>query len=57
MAPKNNRKQAQEIMLEEPIEDWIVPPESIGEEEPRTWEDQDELESEEEQRSLVLFTF
>jgi hypothetical protein len=30
--------------------------ESIGEEEPRNWEDQDEPESEEEQRSSVLFT-
>jgi hypothetical protein len=56
MAPKKNRRQAQEIMLEEPIEDWIVPSESIGEEEPRVLEDQDELESEEEQRNSVLFT-
>jgi len=37
-------------MLEEPNEDCVVPPESIGE------EDQDEPESEEEQRSSVLFT-
>jgi hypothetical protein len=43
-------------MLEEPNEDRVVPPESIGEKEPRTWEDQDEPESEEEQRSSVLFT-
>jgi hypothetical protein len=43
-------------MLEEPAEDRVVPPESIGEEEPRTREDQDEPESEEEQRSSVLFT-
>jgi len=43
-------------MLEEPIEDQIVPPKSIREEKPRTREDQDELESEEEQRSSVLFT-
>jgi hypothetical protein len=42
-------------MLEEPIEDQVVPSESIGEDEPRTWEDQDELESEEEQRISVLF--
>jgi len=56
MAPKKNRKQAQDSLLEEPVEDRIVPPESIGEEEPRTREDQDELENEEEQRSLVLFT-
>jgi len=55
MAPKKNRKQAQKTMLEEPNEDRVVPPESIGEEEPRTPEDQDEPESEE-QRSLVLFT-
>jgi hypothetical protein len=43
-------------MLEEPIEDQIVPPKSIREEEPKTWEDQDEPESEEEKRSSVLFT-
>jgi hypothetical protein len=56
MAPKKNHKQIQETMLEEPVEDRIVPPESIGEEEPRTREDQDKPESEEEQRSSVLFT-
>jgi hypothetical protein len=56
MAPKNNHKQAQETMLEEPVENWVVPPESIGEEEPRTREDQDDLESEEEQWSLVPLT-
>jgi len=56
MAPRKNRKQAQETMLKEPIEDQIVPPKSIGEEESRTWEDQDEPKSEEEQRSSVLFT-
>jgi len=56
MAPKKNRKQAQETMLEEPNENQEVPPESIGEEEPRTREDQDEPESEEEQQSSVLFT-
>jgi hypothetical protein len=43
-------------MLEEPAEDRVAPPESIGEEEPRLREDQDEPESEEEQRSSVLFT-
>jgi len=43
-------------MLGKPIENRVVPPESIGEEEPRTWEDQDEPESEKEQWSLVLFT-
>jgi len=43
-------------MLEEPNENCVVSPESIGEEEPITREDQDEPESEEEQRSLVLFT-
>jgi len=43
-------------MLEEPNEDCVVPPESIGEEEPRTQENQDEPKSEEEQRSSVLFT-
>jgi hypothetical protein len=56
MAPKKNRKQAQETMLEEPNEDRDVPLESIGEEEPRTQEDQNEPESEEEQWSLILFT-
>jgi hypothetical protein len=43
-------------MLEAPVEDQVAPLESIGEEEPRLWEDQDEPESEEEQRSSVLFT-
>jgi hypothetical protein len=43
-------------MLEEPVEDRVVPSESIGEEEPRIREDQDEPKSEEEQRSSVLFT-
>jgi len=56
MAPKKNHKQVQEIMLEEPVEDRVIPSESIGEEELRTWEDQDEPESEEEQRSSILFT-
>ncbi len=56
MALKKNHKQAQETMLEEPIEDRIVLPKLIGEEEPRTREDQDELESEEEQQNFVLFT-
>jgi hypothetical protein len=56
MAPKKNPKQVQETMLEEPAEKRLVPPESIGEEEPRTREDQDEPESEEEKRSSVLFT-
>ncbi len=56
MAPKKNRKQAQYTMLEEPNEDRVVSPESIGEEEPITREDQSEPESEEEQRSSVLFT-
>ncbi len=60
MAPKKNRKQASETRPEEPVEDLVAPPESIGEEEPNSREDQDEpevgLESEEEQRSSVLFT-
>jgi hypothetical protein len=43
-------------MLEKLVEDRVVPPESIGEEEPRTQKDQDEPKSEEEQRSSVLFT-
>jgi hypothetical protein len=33
MAPKKNRKQVQETMLEEPAEKQVVPLESIGEEE------------------------
>jgi len=60
MAPKKNRKQVSETRPEEPVEDLVAPPESIGEEEPNFREDQDEpevgLESEEEQRSSVLFT-
>jgi predicted RNA-binding protein with RPS1 domain len=43
-------------MLEEPVEDRIVPLESIGKEEPSIREDQDEPKSEEEQRSSVLFS-
>jgi hypothetical protein len=43
-------------MLEEFVEDRPVPSESIGEEEPRTREDQDELESEKDQQSSVQFT-
>jgi len=43
-------------MLEERVEDRVVLPESIRDEEPRTRKDQDEPESEEEQRSSVLFT-
>jgi len=34
MAPKKNRKQAQDSMLEEPVEDRVVLSESIGEEAP-----------------------
>ncbi len=56
MVPKKNRKQAQETMLEEPIEDWVALPKLIGEEEPKTQKDQDEPKSEEEQHSLILFT-
>jgi hypothetical protein len=41
-------------MLEEPIEDRVVPSKSIGEEEPRTREEQDELESEEEQLEVLF---
>jgi hypothetical protein len=39
MAPKKNRKQAEEAMPEEPAEDRVAPPESIGEEEPSLRED------------------
>jgi hypothetical protein len=60
MAPKKNHKQASETRPEEPVEDLVAPLESIGEGEPNSREDQDEpevgLESEEEQRSSVLFT-
>jgi hypothetical protein len=60
MAPKKNRKQALETRSEEPVEHLVAPPESIGEEEPNSREDQNELEIEpesvEEQRSSVLFT-
>ncbi len=56
MAPKKNRKQAQETMVEKLVENREVSSESIGEEEPRNREDQDEPESEEEQRSSILFT-
>jgi len=43
-------------MLEKPVKKQIAPSKSIGEEEPRTREDQDEPKSEKEQRSSVLFT-
>jgi hypothetical protein len=43
-------------MLEEPAEDQVALLESIGEKDLRFREDQDELESEEEPRSSVLFT-
>jgi hypothetical protein len=56
MAPKKNRKQAPETMLEEPIEEQVAPSKSISEEAPRAREDQDEPESKEEQWSSVLFT-
>jgi hypothetical protein len=56
MAPKKNQKQAEEAMPGELVEDLVVPPESIGEEEPITREDQDEPGSEETPRSSVLFT-
>jgi len=49
MAPKKNHKQVQETMLEELIEKQVAPLESIKEEKPRTREEQDEPESEEEQ--------
>jgi hypothetical protein len=51
MAPKKTRKQLQNSMLEERVEDRVAPPESIREEEPMPREDRDEPESEEEQRS------
>jgi hypothetical protein len=39
MAPKKNRKQLQDSMLEEPVDDQVASPESIGEEEPMPRED------------------
>jgi hypothetical protein len=39
MAPKKNRKQPQDSMLEEPVDDQVAPPKSIGEEEPMPRED------------------
>jgi len=39
MAPKKNRKQMQDSVLEEPIDDRVALPESIGEEEPMPQED------------------
>jgi hypothetical protein len=56
MVPKKTRKPPQDSMLEEPVEDRVAPLKSIGEEEPMPREDRDEPESEEEQRSSVLFT-
>ncbi len=56
MVQKKNRKQPQDSMLEEPVDDRVASPESIEEEEPMPREDQDEPASEEEQRSLLLFT-
>jgi hypothetical protein len=57
MAPKKNRKQPQDFVMEEPVDDLVAPAESIGEEEPMPREDQGEPQSvEEEQRSSVLFT-
>jgi hypothetical protein len=56
MAPKKTPKQLQDSMLEKPVEDRVAPPKSIEEEEPMPKEVQDEPESEEEQRSSILFT-
>ncbi len=56
MAPKKTRKPPQDSVLEEPVDDQVAPAEFIGEEEPMPREDRDEPESEEEQRSSVLFT-
>ena len=46
MAPKKNRKQPQDSVLEEPVDDQVAPLKSIGEEEPMPREDRDEPESE-----------
>ncbi|KAH8935333.1 hypothetical protein BDL97_17G023200 [Sphagnum fallax] len=54
MAPKKNRKQLQDSVMEEPVNDQVAPAESMGEE-PMPREDRDEPESEEE-KSSVLFT-
>ncbi len=57
MPPKKNCKRPQDSVMEEPVDDQVAPPESIGEEEAMPREDRDEPESEEgEQRSSVLFT-
>jgi hypothetical protein len=56
MARKKTRKPPQDSVLEELVDDQVAPPESIGEEEPMPREDRKEPESEEEQRSSVLFT-
>jgi len=56
MAPKKTRKPPQDPVLEEPVKDRVAPLESIGEEEAMPREDRDEPESEEQQRSSVLFT-
>ncbi len=45
MAPKKNRKQPQDSMLEEPVDDQVAPPESIGEEEPMPREDRNAFPS------------
>jgi len=51
MAPKKTRKQLQNSMLEERVEDQVAPPESIRERNRCPGRIGDELESEEEQRS------
>jgi hypothetical protein len=56
MAPKKNRKQVQETMLEEPRRRLSSPPGINWGGGTKTQEDQDEPESEEEQRSSILFT-
>ncbi len=55
-APKKTPKPPQDSVLEEPVDDQVAPAESIEEEEPMPREDRAEPESEEEQRSSVLFT-
>jgi hypothetical protein len=48
MTPNKNHNKTQKTMLEKPVEDRVVPPKSIGEEEQRPQQDQDEPKSEQE---------
>jgi len=62
MEPKKSRKVVQETMVEEPTQDPNVPPQAMGEEEQKDSEGEqdhdshEDLESEEKQPNVVLFT-